>query len=94
MTIDLTHYQTNDFYDEMLQRPNRARSFTRKLVGDLRKMDDGELAARQAAAELAIKEMGITFTVYSEEGGIDRVWPFDIIPRIISAREWRRTDRS
>jgi len=35
-------------------------------------------------------EMGITFTVYSDEGNIDRAWPFDIpIPRIIDAREWR-----
>jgi uncharacterized circularly permuted ATP-grasp superfamily protein len=93
MSIDLTHYETNDFYDEMLQRPNRARSFTKKLVGDLRKMDDGELAARQAAAELAIKEMGITFTVYSEEEGtIDRTWPFDIVPRIIPTQEWVRVE--
>ena len=93
MPIDLTHYPIDDFYDEMLQRPNRARSFTRKLVGALRKMDDGELAARQAAAELAIKEMGITFTVYSEEEGtIDRAWPFDIIPRIIARSEWERIE--
>ena len=34
-------------------------------------------------------EMGISFTVYSDEGNIDRAWPFDIIPRIIDAREWR-----
>jgi uncharacterized circularly permuted ATP-grasp superfamily protein len=93
MSIDLTHYETNDFYDEMLQRPNRARSFTKKLVSDLRKMDDGELAARQAAAELAIKEMGITFTVYSEEEGtIDRTWPFDIVPRIIPRQEWEQVE--
>jgi len=93
MSIDLTRYETNDFYDEMLQRPNRSRSFSRKLVGDLRKMDDGELAARQAAAELAIKEMGITFTVYSEEEGtIDRSWPFDIVPRIIPKQEWDRVE--
>ena len=93
MPIDLTHYPIDDFYDEMLQRPNRARSFTRKLVGALRKMDDGELAARQAAAELAIKEMGITFTVYcEEEGTIDRTWPFDIVPRIIPKQEWDRVE--
>jgi len=93
MPIDLTHYDTNDFHDEMLQRPNRARSFTRKLVSALRKMDDGELATRQAAAELAIKEMGITFTVYcEEEGTIDRTWPFDIVPRIIPKQEWDRVE--
>jgi uncharacterized circularly permuted ATP-grasp superfamily protein len=47
---------------------------------------------RRNAAELAMQVMGITFTVYSEEGGIDRVWPFDIIPRIIPAKEWQRTE--
>jgi uncharacterized circularly permuted ATP-grasp superfamily protein len=52
-------------------------------------MDDGELEGRQAAAELAIKEMGISFTVYTEnEGAIDRSWPFDILPRIIPKKEW------
>ena len=93
MSIDLTRYDCNDFYDEMLQRPNRARRFCKKMVKKLRDMDDGELATRQAAAELAIKEMGITFTVYSEnEGAIDRNWPFDIIPRIIPKTEWDRVE--
>jgi uncharacterized circularly permuted ATP-grasp superfamily protein len=48
-----------------------------------------DIDKRKIAAELAIMEMGISFTVYSEEGNIDRAWPFDIIPRIIDAREWR-----
>ena len=48
---------------------------------------------RQQAAELAIKEMGITFTVYHEQGGsIDRAWPLDIIPRTISRKEWDRIE--
>ena len=47
-----------------------------------------ELVERQRAAELAIEAMGITFTVYSDEGGIDRAWPFDVIPRVISMNEW------
>ncbi len=89
MTIDLTQYDTQHFFDEMLVRPNRARSHTKKLVALLRKMGAEELAQRQAAAELAIKQMGITFTVYTqEEGTIDRNWPFDIIPRIIPKSEW------
>ena len=92
MTIDLKQYQPGRFFDEMLVRPNRARSHVTKLVGLLRKMGTDELGARQAAAELAIKEMGITFTVYSqEEGTIDRTWPFDIIPRVIPRSEWRRS---
>jgi uncharacterized circularly permuted ATP-grasp superfamily protein len=47
-----------------------------------------ELLDRQQAAELAIRTMGITFTVYSEAGDIDRAWPFDVIPRVISSQEW------
>jgi uncharacterized circularly permuted ATP-grasp superfamily protein len=49
-----------------------------------------QLRERQRAADLAIAAMGITFTVYSEAGGIDRSWPFDVIPRVISTQEWER----
>ncbi len=48
-----------------------------------------ELNERKLAAEVAIRTMGITFTVYSEGSTIDRAWPFDIVPRIIPASEWR-----
>jgi uncharacterized circularly permuted ATP-grasp superfamily protein len=90
MPIDLKQYDSGRFYDEMLVRPNRARPYVKKLVQHLRNMDEEELQARQAAADLAIKEMGITFTVYSEEEGtIDRNWPFDIIPRVIPQCEWQ-----
>lgn len=90
MPIDLTEYDPGEFFDEMLVRANRARSFSKELVSQLRGMPEDELAARQTAAELAIKESGITFTVYSaEQGGmIDRAWPFDIVPRIIPKSEW------
>jgi len=89
MAIDLTQYKT-DFYDEMLAAVNRSRPFAKKIVKQLRGMDEDELELRQDAADLAIKEMGVTFTVYNEEEGgmIDRSWPFDIIPRIIPKSEW------
>ncbi len=89
MAIDLTQYKTN-FYDEMLVGSNRSRPFAKKIVKQLRGMDEDELELRQDAADLAIKEMGVTFTVYNEEEGgmIDRSWPFDIIPRIIPKSEW------
>jgi uncharacterized circularly permuted ATP-grasp superfamily protein len=53
-------------------------------------LSDDELTARKTAAELAIRTMGITFTVYTGEGSgsIDREWPFDIVPRLILQREW------
>lgn len=42
------------------------------------------------AAERAVKQMGISFAVYSEAGNIDRAWPFDIIPRLIAHAEWQQ----
>ena len=44
---------------------------------------------RTAGGRLDILTMGITFTVYSDGTGIDRAWPFDVIPRVIEASEWR-----
>jgi uncharacterized circularly permuted ATP-grasp superfamily protein len=94
MPIDLKQYDIRGAYDELLVRPNRARGYAKNLAAHLRKMDETELAARQAAADLAIKEMGITFTVYSQAKGgtIDRAWPFDIIPRIIPKSEWDKVE--
>jgi len=93
MSIDWKNYQLDEVYDELVQRAGRSRSHAKNLVRHLSSMDEEELAARQAAAELAIKEMGVTFTVYTEEEGtIDRTWPFDIIPRIIAKAEWDRVE--
>jgi uncharacterized circularly permuted ATP-grasp superfamily protein len=93
MPVDLKQYPTSEFHDEMLAAPNRARPHAKQLAKVLRAMDSEELAARQASAELAIREMGITFSVYSEgEGTIDRAWPFDILPRIICKSEWDRVE--
>jgi uncharacterized circularly permuted ATP-grasp superfamily protein len=62
---------------------------TQALCSYLRALKDSEIEEYKAAAELAIRVMGITFTVYSqEEGSIDRAWPFDIIPRVIDKKEW------
>ena len=95
MSVDLRRYRVGDFFDETLERANRARPHTKELVGLLRTLRDGELAARQTAADFAIKELGITFSVYAEgqgEGTLDRAWPFDILPRLIPKREWDRVE--
>lgn len=76
-------------WDELVEPDGSPRPAARAFVERLRSMPVGELRARQAAAELDILTMGITFTVYSDGRGIDRAWPFDLIPRVIDAREWR-----
>jgi uncharacterized circularly permuted ATP-grasp superfamily protein len=76
-------------WDELLDADGVARPAAAELVAKLRTMGSAELQQRQDLAELDIVTMGITFTVYSDGKGIDRAWPFDVIPRVIAASEWR-----
>jgi uncharacterized circularly permuted ATP-grasp superfamily protein len=92
MTADWTHYTSAGVYDELLTPEGRARPGAGHVLQYLRALDAMEIQERREAADLAMQLMGITFTVYQEEGGIDRVWPFDIIPRMIPADQWRRVD--
>ena len=90
MAIQWHEYPATDVWDELISKNGNARPGTTSLKSALAKLDDTELAERKQAAELAIRSMGITFTVYSgeESGTIDREWPFDIIPRLIRKQEW------
>jgi uncharacterized circularly permuted ATP-grasp superfamily protein len=91
-TIDWSRYDPGLFYDELISTPGNARAVARGLISYLRKFSEKRLAARQRAADLAIQELGISFTVYSEGENIDRAWPMDIIPRVIPMREWQRLE--
>lgn len=84
--MPLTDYPAADgTYDEMFTAGMRARPGLGRLADYLKNEDMTEL---RHDAELAIRTMGITFTVYSEGENIDRSWPFDIIPRTIMRQEW------
>jgi uncharacterized circularly permuted ATP-grasp superfamily protein len=82
-----------DTWDELVLPDGTPRAPATKLVEQLARLEHAELQERQNLAELDILTMGITFTVYSDGRGIDRAWPFDIIPRVIAAAEWRRVER-
>ena len=92
MRIKWKDYKTSDFYDELIGSAGRPRKVASPISKYLSSLGDVELQDRSHAAELAMHVMGITFTVYNDGSGIDRTWPFDIIPRVISAREWKRTE--
>jgi uncharacterized circularly permuted ATP-grasp superfamily protein len=76
----------------MITGGGRARPHAREVTRYLSSLSPRQLAMRQTAAERAIVEMGVTFTVYSDGENIDRPWPFDIIPRTIAASEWARVE--
>jgi uncharacterized circularly permuted ATP-grasp superfamily protein len=80
-------------WDELIDTDGSPRPAAAKLVDQLKELGMSELQQRQDLAELDIVGLGITFTVYSDGRGIDRAWPFDIIPRIIAADEWRRIEQ-
>jgi uncharacterized circularly permuted ATP-grasp superfamily protein len=80
-------------WDELFDADGGPRPAARGLAGVLDGLELDELRSRQAAATADIQTMGITFTVYSDGRGIDRAWPFDVIPRIIEASEWARIAR-
>ena len=90
MPIDWKQYEAEGLWDELVTPSGRARPGAGPLLRVLSRLTDEALSERAAAAELAIRTMGITFTVYDtgEPGGIDREWPFDIVPRLIRKREW------
>jgi uncharacterized circularly permuted ATP-grasp superfamily protein len=79
-------------WDELVDVDGVPRAASAKLVQLLHDLGLAELQQRQDLAELDILGMGITFTVYNDGRGIDRAWPFDIIPRVIAASEWRRIE--
>jgi len=88
MEIAQSEYGAITAYDELLNAQLQPRSAAQPLFDYLNSLTAEELLARRQAVEATIMAMGITFTIYSEAGNIDRAWPFDVIPRVMSRFEW------
>jgi len=82
-------YETNGFYDEIFEAPNNPRNGSRLLIERLKSFPYEEIQRRQKSAEAALFNMGVTFTVYKDQRGVEQIFPFDIIPRIIESSEWK-----
>ncbi|MCB1960449.1 MAG: circularly permuted type 2 ATP-grasp protein, partial [Rhodocyclaceae bacterium] len=90
--IEWEQYQSNGFYDELLTGSGEPRPAAAHLCRYLASLEEGEIRDLKTAAEVAIQVMGISFTVYSDGGMIDRAWPFDIVPRVIPLDEWTQVE--
>jgi len=86
------NYQFDSFFDEMFQPDGSPRPGSKLLHQRLTSLSDGELIRYQQSAERALLNLGITFQVYSDTEGTEKIFPFDIIPRIIEASEWKTID--
>ena len=85
-------YEVNGFYDEMLAVAGQPRPAYRRLYEQLNQLGPKELARRHGLAMQMFRNHGITFAVYPDAQGTEKVFPFDIIPRLISAHTWQRLE--
>ena len=86
-------YELDAAYDEMFQAAGRSRPHYDALLQELGSVSLDELRRRQTDADRAFLARGITFTVYGDEQGTERIFPFDLLPRIVTAREWETLER-
>jgi uncharacterized circularly permuted ATP-grasp superfamily protein len=86
-------YDTGGFYDEMFSAPGQPRPHYAKLFQKLSTMAPAQFEERRKLADLSFLIQGITFTVYSDGRGTERLFPFDLIPRILPNSEWQHIER-
>lgn len=91
--MDFRTYQTDGFFDELIEASGQVRSGASILTDQIQKLPAGDLLRRQQAAEAAMMNLGITFAVYGDEQGAEKIIPFDIIPRIIENDDWRQIEK-
>jgi uncharacterized circularly permuted ATP-grasp superfamily protein len=87
------NYAVGKFFDEMFTADGEPRPHYRTLYERLSSLSTGDMNERSHAADISFLYQGITFTVYSEDAGIERIFPFDLIPRIIPRAEWEKIER-
>ena len=92
-TMSFNDYATEAFYDELFVGPGQPRPGARILAEKIESLPPGDLRDRQRAAEVALLNMGITFNVYGSDGGTERIFPFDVVPRIVEPGDWARIER-
>lgn len=80
-------------FDEMFASPGEPRPHYAPLLNRLQALDPQDLGRRHKLADLMMRHQGITFTVYGRDQGVERIMPFDPIPRLVPASEWERLER-
>jgi uncharacterized circularly permuted ATP-grasp superfamily protein len=89
----LRHYKLDGAYDEMFSAEGDTRPQYQRLLEMFAGMPQDEIDRCKKAADLSFLTQGITFTVYGQEQGTERVFPYDVLPRIISNSEWTHIER-
>ena len=90
--MDFSTYQTEGFYDELFDQNNSPRPGAQLLVEKIESLARESLLTKQQAAEIMLLQLGITFAVYGDEAGSEKIFPFDVLPRIVDGSEWSQIE--
>lgn len=91
--FSFSSYNVGGFYDEMFEKSGDIRQCYKIFQEETEKLSHSEMMLRQKSLERTLMAMGITFNVYSEDQGTERIMPVDIIPRIIEKKEWEHLEK-
>src|ERR1700723_3074204 len=86
-------YPLDQAFDEMREGTGEVRPHYRAMAESLATLPQEELQHRKQSVDLAFLTQGITFTVYGREEGTERIFPYDLLPRLITSQEWDRIER-
>jgi len=86
-------YDPERFFDEMYEAPGEVRPHYRALHDELRGLHRDGFEERRREADIQFLYQGITFTVYNQAEGTERIFPFDLVPRLVPRGEWERLER-
>src|SRR3954465_12510582 len=86
-------YEVNGVFDEMFAAPDKPRPHSQSCVRRLAKLNPAALDRRRRMADVSFRNQGITFSVYGDQRGVEKTFPFDLVPRIVPANEWDIIER-
>ncbi len=93
MPPPFSNYYLDAAYDEMFDAEGHPRVAYQELYHRMLEMPSESLLQRQQAANMSFLNQGITFTVYNSGEGTERIWPYDLLPRIVTGTEWDTIER-
>lgn len=85
-------YDPENFFDEVFAGRGEVRPHYGSVVGSVGTLDSRDFARKQQSADVAFLKQGVTFTVYGDNQGTERIFPFDLMPRIIPRKEWEHVE--
>jgi len=91
--FDCYEADTARFFDEVIAHNGTPRPHYDKMLQRFDQFSNDDIKARREVINIFFRNQGITFTVYGEEQGVERLFPFDLIPRVVPANEWQTIEK-